>query len=222
MRLLAMAVLGALIMGCGPKPIKVRHQEGVYHVVRPGETLWRICKTYGVDMDYVAKVNGIRDPSRIRVDQRIFIPGAKEVKRVKVPRRTPEGEKGASPDFSWPVRGKVSRGFSSDPKDRHDGIDIAAPLGTPIKAAAPGKVAFSGELKGYGKVVILEHKGGYYTIYAHNLVNLVEEDQWVEGGQIIAKVGKSGNAKGAHLHFEIRRGAKPLDPMRYLGTTTSY
>lgn len=217
---MAMALLGALLLGCGPKPVTVRYEQGVYHVVKPGETLWRICKAYGVDMDYVARINGISDPSKIQAGQKIFIPGAREEKKIGT---APGGEeKFQSPGFCWPLVGEIVRGFSSDPNSRHDGIDIAAPFGAPIKAAARGKVAFSGELRGYGKVVILEHEGGFYTIYAHNLINLVEEDQWVEEGQVIAHVGRSGNAKGAHLHFEIRKGPKPLDPMKFLGTTTSY
>ncbi len=219
---MALALLGLLLFCCAPKPIRVK--GGVYHVVKPRETLWRICKTYGVDMEYVARINGIRDPSRIRVGQKIFIPGAKRVLRVKIPLEdlTPERKgKQKAPEFSWPLKGRITRGFSSDSQRRHDGIDISAPLGTPIRAAASGRVAYSGELRGYGKVIILEHRGGYYTIYAHNLINLVKEGQWVERGEIIAKVGRSGNAKGAHLHFEIRKGPKPLNPMRFLGTMTS-
>jgi murein DD-endopeptidase MepM/ murein hydrolase activator NlpD len=91
-----------------------------------------------------------------------------------------------------------------------------------VKAAAPGKVGFSGWLRGYGNVVILEHEGGFYTVYAHNSLNLVKEGEWVEEGQIIAQVGDSGNAEGAHLHFEIRKGSKPLDPMTLLPKMNSY
>jgi len=200
---------------------QVHPRYGVYHVVKRHETLWRICKTYGVDMEYVAKVNGIRDPSRIRVGQRIFIPGATKVLQVKIPiedltpsRRTKRGE---MPRFLWPLKGKVVRKFSRKRDKRHDGIDIAAPLGTPIRAAASGRVVYSDDkLSGYGKVVIIEHSGNFYTIYAHNLINLAKEGQWVKQGEIIAKVGMSGNAEGPHLHFEIRRGSKPLDPMKLL------
>lgn len=211
-------ILLALLLCCAPK---AHRTQGVYHVVKRHETLWRICKTYGVDMEYVARINGIRDPSKIRVGQRIFIPGATRVLDVKVPTEDIIPRRGskvkAKPHFIWPVKGRLIRGFSQKKGNRHDGIDIAAPLGTPIKAAASGRVVYSDEkLAGYGKLVIIEHPGNYYTIYAHNSINLVKEEQWVKQGEVIAKVGKSGNAKGPHLHFEIRKGSKPLNPMSFL------
>lgn len=172
-------------------------------------------------MELVARVNGIRDPSRIRVGQRIFIPGAERVLEVRVPIEdlTPKRkvEEKGRPSFLWPLRGRIVRGFSRRKGQKHDGLDIAAPLGSPIKAAASGRVVYSDdEIPGYGRVVIVEHRGNYYTVYAHNLVNLVKEGEWVKGGQVIAKVGQSGNAKGPHLHFEIRKGSKPLDPLKLL------
>jgi len=213
-----LCLLLAILLSCAPK---VYRPQGVYHVVKRHETLWRICKTYGVDMDYVARINGIRDPSKIRVGQRIFIPGATRVLEVKVPIEDLTPRKSskvrAKPRFIWPVKGKMIRGFSQRKGSRHDGIDIAAPLGTPIKAAASGRVVYSDDkLAGYGKLVIIEHPGNYYTIYAHNSINLVKEEQWVKQGEVIAKVGKSGNAKGPHLHFEIRKGSKPLNPLTFL------
>jgi len=90
-------------------------------------------------------------------------------------------------------------------------------MGTPIKASNAGRVIYSGNtIKGYGNLIILRHSEEYITIYAHNQVNLVEEGEWVEKGQVIGKVGKSGRASGPHLHFEIRRNNKPLDPMLFL------
>jgi murein DD-endopeptidase MepM/ murein hydrolase activator NlpD len=218
-------ILPLFLLACAPKPIRVEPQavrsekKGVYHTVKPGETLWRICKTYGVDMDQVMSLNRIEDPSNIKVGQRIFIPGATKV--LEIPPAI-IGVDSSAPKFIWPIKGKIVRGFCSDPSRRHDGLDLKAPFGTPIKAAAPGKVGFSGWLRGYGNVVILEHEGGFYTVYAHNSLNLVKEGEWVEEGQIIAQVGDSGNAEGAHLHFEIRKGSKPLDPMTLLPKMNSY
>lgn len=205
------------LLACAPRVIKVE-PRGVYHTVKPGETLWRICKAYGVNLEEVARLNGLHDPTKVHVGQRIFIPGAKEVLEVALP---PSRVLEEEPQFLWPVLGMISRGFSEG-EARHCGVDILAPIGTPIRAAMKGKVVFSGVLRGYGNVVVLEHSGGFYTVYAHNLVNLVREGQWVERGEVIARVGRTGNATTPHLHFEIRNGAKAIDPMKMLGTMTAY
>ena len=89
-------------------------------------------------------------------------------------------------------------------------------MGTPIKAAAPGRVIFSGWKTGYGRVVIIRHRGGYITVYAHNSKNQARVDQYVDPGNVIAYSGKSGAATGGHLHFEIRKYVNPLNPMRFL------
>ncbi len=200
-----------------------RHMGGVYHKVEPHQTLWRICKTYGVDMEEVARINRIKDKNKIKVGQRIFIPGAKKVLKVDVyvedvtaKRRLPavKYERGR---FMWPVKGKVTAKFIIDGQRRHEGIDICAPLGTLIRAADDGRVVYSNnKIRGYGNLIIIEHKDGFFTVYAHNQTNLVKEEVWVKKGEVIAKVGNTGNATGPHLHFEIRKGSKPLDPLRFL------
>ena len=98
----------------------------------------------------------------------------------------------------------------------HKGLDIAAKTGTNVRASASGRVAFSGVMGGYGKLVILEHVGGYETRYAHNSRILVREDQHVRQGQKIAQVGSTGLSTGPHLHFEIRKGQKVLNPIDHL------
>ncbi len=203
-------------------------RKGVYHVVERHQTLYRICKTYRVDIEAVASVNGIADPSKIQTGQRIFIPGAKKVLKVEiliddVAAEQVSGER-ASPrtayeriDFLWPVQGRLGSRFEDDERERHQGIDIRAPLGTPIRASASGIVIYSGNtIRGYGNMVILRHSEEYVTVYAHNEVNLVQEGDQIERGQIIGRVGKTGRASGSHLHFEIRRNNKPVDPMLYL------
>lgn len=99
----------------------------------------------------------------------------------------------------------------------HDGIDIAAPEGTPIHAAAAGEVVYAdSRLAGYGKLIILRHRYNQFTAYAHNQRNLVHKGDRVKAGQVIARVGKTGRATAPHLHFEIRRGSTPVDPFSYL------
>lgn len=117
----------------------------------------------------------------------------------------------------WPVQGEVSRGFEQNATRRHDGIDIVAPRGTSIQAAADGEVIFSGwGPGGYGRIVILQHQAEVVTIYAHNHDNLVRLGQRVRQGEPIATVGQSGRATGNHLHFEVRHKAVPIPPYKFL------
>jgi lipoprotein NlpD len=122
--------------------------------------------------------------------------------------------------FVWPVEGQVTASFSpkeTTAKRRHDGIDISALTGTMVRAADGGKVVYSdNKMRGYGNLIIIEHHDHFFTIYAHNEENLVKEEVIVNKGDAIAKVGKTGSATGPHLHFEIRKGSTPLDPMRFL------
>jgi murein DD-endopeptidase MepM/ murein hydrolase activator NlpD len=210
--------------GCGHYRHTYRHgQRGVYHTVESHQTFWRICKTYGVDMEGVARINGIRDKSKIQVDQRIFIPGAAKVLKVDI--YVEDVTAGASSTavryekgkFMWPVQGPMTTLFGMDGKRRHDGIDISAPVGTPIRAADSGRVVYSdNKMRGYGNLIIIEHRDKFFTIYAHNKENVVKEEVDVEQGDIIARVGKTGNATGPHLHFEVRKGSRPLDPIQFL------
>lgn len=119
--------------------------------------------------------------------------------------------------FIWPVLGEVVRGFTQDAARRHDGIDIVAPRGSLIQAAADGEVIFS-DLGpgGYGRIVILQHQVDVVTIYAHNQTNLVQRGQHVRQGEPIATVGQSGRATGNHLHFEVRYKAVPISPYKLL------
>jgi murein DD-endopeptidase MepM/ murein hydrolase activator NlpD len=226
-----LATLTVLIIhACGPRRVFVGRpspsfKKGVYHVVERHQTLYRICKTYQVDMERVASANGISDPSQIEVGQRIFIPGARKVLEVDVVIDDIVQESGETgreknerrPDFIWPVQGRLSDLFEGAEEKRHQGVDIPSPLGTPIKAASSGKVIYSGNtIRGYGNLIILRHPEDYVTVYAHNQVNLVEEGMWVERGQVIGKVGNTGRATGCHLHFEIRKNNRAVDPLPYL------
>ncbi len=118
--------------------------------------------------------------------------------------------------FIWPVQGEVSSGFGDRNGHPHDGIDIRAEKGTPIHASASGKVVFSDKFSGYGNLILIEHSKGYFTAYAHNEKNLVKEGSNVKQGDVIAKVGATGNATGYHLHFEVRSESTPMDPMKFL------
>jgi len=122
----------------------------------------------------------------------------------------------------WPAAGRVSDtfGYRQDPFTRkktfHEGLDISAPYGADIKAAASGKVVFSGRQSGYGYMVIIDHGRGISTAYGHASRLLVKEGQKVKKGDVIAKVGSTGRSTGPHLHFEVRLNDTPVDPSKYL------
>ncbi|QAU46919.1 LysM peptidoglycan-binding domain-containing M23 family metallopeptidase [Bradyrhizobium guangzhouense] len=122
------------------------------------------------------------------------------------------------PTFRWPVRGKVITSYGAKTNGKsNDGINVAVPEGTPIKAAEDGVVAYSGnELKGYGNLVLVRHSNGYVTAYAHASELLVKRGDTIKRGQVIAKSGQSGEVASPQLHFEIRKGSSPVDPLQFL------
>jgi len=124
----------------------------------------------------------------------------------------------ASLSFRWPAKGRIIAGFGPKTNGQtNDGINIALPEGTPIKAAEDGVVAYAGnELKGYGNLVLVRHADGYVTAYAHAKELLVKRGDPIKRGQTIARSGQTGNIDAPQLHFEIRKGPAPIDPMPHL------
>jgi murein DD-endopeptidase MepM/ murein hydrolase activator NlpD len=125
---------------------------------------------------------------------------------------------GALPTFRWPVRGRVIAAYGTRTNGKsNDGINLAVPEGTPVKAAEDGVVAYAGnELKGYGNLILVRHPNGYVTAYAHASELLVKRGDTIKRGQVIAKSGQSGEAASPQLHFEIRKGSTPVDPLQFL------
>ncbi|MBI5286834.1 MAG: M23 family metallopeptidase, partial [Deltaproteobacteria bacterium] len=119
--------------------------------------------------------------------------------------------------FIWPVKGEVVSPFGIRGRIKHDGIDIAAMAGTPVLAGDDGEVMYSANtVRGYGNMIIIKHHGNFFTIYAHNEENLVKVGDMVKKGDVIAKVGNTGNTSGYHLHFEIRNSGRPRNPLFFL------
>ncbi len=230
--------------GCGGagRTASSRAPKGVYHQVKSGQTLWGISRTYKVDLKTLTRANRLSNRDVLRVGQRLLIPGASRRRRVAsrcpcpdkpaktAARSTKEkatrtgakqpavSRRPASPvKLSWPLRGTITRRFNQSGGLRHDGIDIAAPRGAFIRAAADGKVIFSDwGPGGYGRLVIVQHTSNIVTVYAHNERNLVQRNQQVKKGQRIATVGRSGRATGYHLHFEVRLKTVPKPPFTFL------
>ncbi len=133
--------------------------------------------------------------------------------RATAPAKRPRSRR---QQFIWPVRGKITARFDPRHDSLNDGIDIAAPPGTPVRATLAGQVIYSDRLRGYGNLIIVRHRGGYASVYAHNRKNLVRQGQKVTQRQVIAEVGDTGRITTPHLHFEIRRNNVARNPLSYL------
>lgn len=199
----------------------------MYHTVQKGESLWRICKAYGADVQEVAELNNIQDPSKIKAGDRIFIPGATQVKRTaqvqKPSLEKKETEKEIEPQivlqpglFLWPVSGKVVQEYGIINNQKHDGITIQASPGAPVYAAASGKVVFADFLQGYGNTIIINHPENFATVYAYVKSIFVKQGQVVKKGDKIAEVGVSGPSGQPALQFQIRKNNEPRNPLFYL------
>lgn len=201
--------------------LKVPHGPATEHVVRPGDTAWDIASLYGITLEALAAANpGLEDLGLLQVGTVLKLPaGARYGAAAR--EQPPSIATGAT--YIWPVSGWISSPFGPrvSPVDGvprfHSGIDIAANMGDPIRAARAGTVVTAGWLPGYGYTVILEHPDGTRTLYGHASQILVNKGDRVEQGQVIARVGSTGASTGPHLHFEIIAG-NPVDPLRYLPT----
>jgi murein DD-endopeptidase MepM/ murein hydrolase activator NlpD len=144
---------------------------------------------------------------------------ATETKEVE--KEAKQDATGGLPSFRWPVRGRVIAAYGAKTSGKqNDGINVAVPEGTPVKAAEDGVVTYSGnELKGYGNLVLVRHSNGYVTAYAHASELMVKRGDTIKRGQIIAKAGQTGEVSSPQLHFEIRQGSTPVDPSKFLNGT---
>jgi murein DD-endopeptidase MepM/ murein hydrolase activator NlpD len=207
------------------------------HEVKPGDTLHALAKKHGTTVAAIVTANNLPGPDRIKVGQRLIIPSgtaavatggsvpwsSPAVRPAVGSARAPTRLVLAVPDFdsailafTWPVEGPVISTFGQRRSGWHGGIDIKAPLGTPVWAAAGGVVIASGVETAYGQVVKIEHPRGFVTVYAHNDVNLVEVGDRVDAGEMIALVGQTGRATTHHVHFEIRHEGLAYNPLYLL------
>jgi murein DD-endopeptidase MepM/ murein hydrolase activator NlpD len=180
-----------------------------YVVVR-GDTLSGVAQRFDVAASDVAAANGIDSPYQLSVGQRLEIPGAQTVKAV--PDAAPPPLTGAG--FLWPVDGKLIGKFgATDDGQRQNGINIAARKGAPVVASEDGIVVYASDgIHGYGRMILVRHAEGYITTYAHNAALLVEVGDVVRRGQVIARVGDTGDVSQSQLHFELRKGTKAINP----------
>ncbi|MFS8664868.1 MAG: LysM peptidoglycan-binding domain-containing M23 family metallopeptidase [Limnochordales bacterium] len=185
------------------------------HVVAPGDTLWAIARRYEVSMDAVISANGLRDPHRLQIGQKLVIPaigGGTDALVVAAQGRAAEQRL----SLSWPLNGRLTSAFGPRWGRMHYGIDVAAPTGTPVLAAAPGTVTYADWMGTYGLLVVIDHGNGLETRYAHNSRVLVKVGDQVQRGQRIALVGSTGNSTGPHLHLEVVLDGEHQDPLEWL------
>jgi len=212
-----------------------------YHIVKRGESLYSISRDYNVDITTLSKVNNLQTPYSLTVGQKLLLPGsvsAKSQSYTPAPQQanrsvsTPKTNLYASAPiqdsyvpvanrktkFDWPVRGRIISGFGNLGSGRkNDGINIKADLGSTVKAADAGTVAYAGnELKGFGNLILIKHNDGWITAYAHNDRLFVRKGQKVKRGEKIANVGSTGSVTTPQLHFEVRQGKKAVNPRPYL------
>ena len=212
---------------------KLRLPGAKLHVVRRGDTVQRIARRYGVSARRLAATNEIAPPYRIYPGQALRLPGAGGAVERRVAQRPRPARRAGKPPravslappppragkrFLWPVEGPVAVRFGRRGKGlRNDGINILARRGTGVRAAENGVVAYSGNaVRGFGNLVLIKHAGGWMSAYAHNAVLLVRAGQKVRRGQTISRVGSTGSVSRPQLHFELRRGRRAVDPLRYL------
>lgn len=212
-----------------------------YHRVGPGDTTMRIARRYDITVLDIVRLNNLSSASAIAVGRKLKLPSEDTMPVVPLKFSTPETERPIStrsptpppatrrpattatstaegaPAFIWPVVGRVVMSFGDQGNGRYnDGINLAVPRGTAVKAAADGVVLFADTMRGFGRLLLVRHPGNWLTAYAHNDRLLVARGATVRRGEVIAQAGKTGSVPIPQLHFELRRGARPLDPLLYL------
>lgn len=217
-----------LLSGCAGLPAAYTAATSGTYKVRSGDTLYSIAFRYGLDYKSLARINGIQPPFTIYTNQVIKLRGSARLPEkdggpvskptATAPKKVPSPVKTPNKPVSvwrWPLKGKLISRFSLE-NPVNKGIDIAGKKGQKVVAAADGVVVYAGgNLRGYGKLVIIKHNDNYLSAYGNNDSMLVKEGEAVKAGKSIARVGKTA-ADVEMLHFEIRRDGKPVDPMKYL------
>ena len=204
------------------------------YTVRRGDNLYRIALAHGMSTEELARLNSLRQPYTIYPGQELAVRGqarsvvaqaqpassgasaqpSAQTRRASPP---PRASTANAPSFQWPLQGQVITPYGGAEGARIDGIRIAARLGDPVRAAADGEVVYAGnELQGYGELVLIRHENNWVTAYGLNSILRVNVGDRVTAGQHIADAGASGSETRTALHFEVRRGVSPVDPMQVL------
>jgi len=186
---------------------KILPIKGIIYRVSPGESIASIARKFDLKTETIMEDNNIKDASSLKIDQKLILRGAK-----------PEFSYQDRLDqkFMYPINTRITSYYGPRWGRAHEGIDFAAPMGSPIRAVSSGRVVYSGWATGYGYVVIIEHQRGLRTLYAHNSKLLVSEGESVGKGEVISRSGNTGNSTGPHLHFEVQVNGRPENPLGYI------
>lgn len=189
--------------------------------VAQGDTLYSISRKTGIDVHSLARQNKLNAPYHLRIGQELALSTSGKTAQLTAPPK-PRGVLDKAPArkgrFIVPVKGRIISTFGSKENGIHnDGINIAVPEGTDVKVAENGVVVYAGnELAGYGNLMLVRHADGFVTAYAHTSQFSVSTGQKVKRGDVIAKSGRSGNVDTPQIHFEIRQGARALNPQKLI------
>jgi LysM repeat protein len=199
--------------------------DGIAHPVEKSETLAELSKRYDVGVQEIIEANQLDNPHMISERQKIIIPNATELKKrpkpVSVMQAIQASRTGTTPQtaisktgrrLSWPSAGVVTSNYGWRWFRMHNGMDVAGPVGTAIKAVKEGRVVYSGWMGGYGYAIDVQHPNGLRTRYAHCSALKVSVGQQVARGQVIASMGSTGHSTGPHLHFEVHKNGSAVDP----------
>ena len=186
---------------------KILPVKGIIYRVSPGESVGSIARKFELKPETIMKDNNIEDASSLKIDQKLILRGAK-----------PEFSYQDRLDqkFMYPINTRITSYYGPRWGRIHEGLDFAAPMGSPIRAVSSGRVVYSGWATGYGYVVIVEHQRGLRTLYAHNSKLLVSVGESVGKGEVISRSGNTGNSTGPHLHFEVQVNGRPENPLDYI------
>lgn len=184
------------------------------HCIKPGESMWAIASSYQISTAELIKLNPEHNPGNLKIGANLRIPDRAAYRVAQAdPSRSLALPAGA---LAWPVIGMITSGYGWRSSGFHHGVDIAAKVGTPIKACAGGKVIAAEYKPVYGRTVVIEHADGKQSLYAHAQKIYVKPGQKVVKGQVVATVGTTGRTTGPHLHLEIKQEGKTLNPLNYI------
>jgi len=192
-------------------PVSAQVPSGEHHRVEAGETLWKISKIYGVDIDEIIRVNRLSEEIPIEIGQVIIIPGYSRKPALPV-------VKSLGDDFIWPLKGRIISSFGSHYHNlANKGINIQAQSGSEVLATRSGRVVFYATNFGnYGKTVIIDHGDGLRSVYCRLSEIFVQPGENIQRGMPVGSIGGSVRDKNTYLHFEIRKRAIPQNPLFYL------
>jgi len=221
MKNIILTLIVFLAAGCASAPTYTRPLlpttaqvvPGVHHRVEAGQTLWRISRIYDVDISDILRANHISEDAAVETGQLLLIPNRLRQQNIPVKSGTAGGD-----DFIWPLKGKIIAGFGVSYRNiMNKGINIQGPAGADIVASRGGRVVFyADDFGNFGKTVIIDHGDGLRSVYSRASDIFLRGGENVQRGSVIGRVGSAGRDKNDYLHFEIRKGALPENPLFYL------